>query len=104
MPTALETTRSEWEEGNRRLEAAAADPPSFELLLAEVAVVLEELRKRVGQTFTLDELAVAYAGADRWIDEALAERDPAHGWPARRTIVQDAAFHRYSRGAVDYRP
>jgi hypothetical protein len=104
MPTALETTRSEWEEGSRRLEAAASDPPRYERLLAELDLVLEELRKRVGQTFTLDELAAAYAEADRWIQEALAEREAGPGWPARRTLVQDAAFHRYSRGAVDYRP
>jgi hypothetical protein len=104
MTTALETTRSEWEEGDRRLEAAAPDRPRYERLLAELEVVLDELRKRVGQTFTLDELAAAYAEADRWIQEALAEREPGTGWPARLTIVQDAAFHRFSRGAVDYRP
>jgi hypothetical protein len=55
-------------------------------------------------TFTLDELAAAYAGADRWVQETLAERDTAPGWPTRLTTVQDAAFHVYSRGAVDYRP
>jgi hypothetical protein len=104
MPSALEATRSEWEEGNRRLEAAASDAPRYARLLAELDLVVEELRKRVGQTFTLDDLAVAYADADRWTQEALAEREPGAGWPARLTIVQDAAFHRYSRGAVDYRP
>jgi hypothetical protein len=104
MPTALESTRSEWEEGNRRLEAAAHDRRRYERLLAELELVLDELRKRVGESFTLDELAAAYGDADRWIQEALAEREPAAGWPARLTVVQDAAFHRYSRGAVDYRP
>jgi hypothetical protein len=104
MPTVLESSRSEWEEGNRRLEAAAADPPQYERLLEELDLVLDELRKRVGETFTLDQLAVAYGDADRWIRETLVEREPASGWPARLTIVQDAAFHRYSRGALDYRP
>jgi hypothetical protein len=104
MPTALESTRSEWEEGNRRLEAAASDRRRYERLLEELDLVLDELRKRVGQTFTLDQLASAYHDADRWIQELLVEREPASGWPARLTVVQDAAFHRYSRGAVDYRP
>jgi hypothetical protein len=104
VPTALETTRSEWAEGNRRLEAAGSDRPRFERLLAELDLVLDELRKRVGQTFTLEELAAAYIDADRWIEEALAERESGPGWPTRLAIVQDAAFHRYSRGAVDYRP
>jgi len=36
--------------------------------------------------------------------EALAEHEPAPGWPARATTAQDAAFYLYARGAVDYRP
>jgi hypothetical protein len=104
MPSTLETTRREWEEGNRRLEAAASDRPRYERLLEELELVLDELRKRVGQTYTLGELAAAYGEADRWVQEELAEREPGAGWPARITIVQDAAFHRYSRGALDYRP
>ncbi len=102
MESTLETTRREWEDGNRRLQAA--DRSLHERLLAEVGVVLEELRRRVGQTFTLDELAAAYGDADRWVQEALVEAEPAPGWPARTTTVQEAAFYLYSRGAVDYRP
>jgi hypothetical protein len=105
MASALETTRREWEEGNRRLQAAAStDRTLYERLLDEVGIVTEQLRRRVGQTFTLDELAAAYGDADRWVQEALAEAEPAQGWPARTTTAQDAAFHLYSRGAVDYRP
>ena len=105
MPQAtLEATRDEWEEGYRRLEADAGDRQRYAQLLAELELVLDELRRRVGQTFTLDELAATYAGADHWVQDAVAEREPAPGWPARLTTVQDAAFHVYSRGAVDYRP
>jgi hypothetical protein len=100
----LEATRHEWEEGYRRLEAAAGDRQRYAQLLAELEVVLDQLRRRIGQTFSLDELAEAYVGADRWVQEAVAEHDPAPGWPTRLTTVQDAAFHVYSRGAVDYRP
>ena len=101
---ALEATRHEWEEGHRRLEAASADRAHYRQLLAELELVLAELRRRVGQTFTLDQLAETYALADRWVQETLGEHDLDPGWPARVTIVQDAAFHVYSRGAVDYRP
>jgi hypothetical protein len=105
MPTpTLETTRREWEQGHRKLEAAAGDRQLYHQLLAELELVLDELRRRVGQTFTLDELAAAYPEADRWVQDALAEREPAPGWPIRVTTVQDAAFHLYSRGAIDYRP
>ena len=105
MPSAtLDATRHEWEEGYRRLESASGDRSRYLALLAEQELVLAELRRRIGQTFTLDELAEAYAGADRWVQEALSEHDSAPGWPTRLTTVQDAAFHVYSRGAVDYRP
>lgn len=104
MDGSLETTRREWEEGNRRLQAAAPDRTLYQRLLAEVEVVLDQLRRRVGQTFTLGELASAYGDSDRWVQEALQQAEPAPGWPARTATVQDAAFHLYSRGAVDYKP
>ncbi len=103
MASTLEATRHEWEEGNRRLQAAASDQELYERLLAEVDLVLEQLRRRGGPPVPRDELASAYADADRWVQEALDE-DASAGWPARSTTVQDAAFHVYSRGAVDYRP
>ena len=104
MPTVLDTTRHEWQEGHRRLQAAAGDRARYARLLRELDIALEELGRRVGQTFTLDELAAAYGESDRWVQEALSERDPAPGWPTRAATVQEAAFHLYSRGAVDYRP
>ncbi|TML55950.1 MAG: hypothetical protein E6G15_02305 [Actinobacteria bacterium] len=103
-PAALEATRREWEEGHRRLESAASDRRRYALLLEELELVLDELRRRIGQTFTLEQLATVYRDADRWVQDALAEREREAGWPARMTTVQDAAFHVYSRGAVDYRP
>jgi hypothetical protein len=104
MPTVLESTRHEWQEGHRRLQATAGDRPRYLRLLRETEIVLDELRRRVGQTFTLEQLADAYGEADRWAQQTLAEHDPAPGWPARMTTAQEAAFHLYSRGAIDYRP
>jgi hypothetical protein len=104
MEGTLESTRGEWAEGYRRLQAASSDRAQYERLLAEVALVLEQLRRRVGQTFTLHELAAAYGDADRWVRDTMLEAEPAPGWPARSTIVQDSAFHLYSRGALDYKP
>ena len=99
---ALETVRQEWEAGNRRFEELTRDPVGRPRLLAQLEVVTDELRKRVGQTFTLDELASAYAGADRWVREVVEERAATPGWTRTLTLVQDAAFHLYQRGAVDY--
>ena len=67
-------------------------------------MVTDELRKRVGSTFTLRELADEYGRADAWARDAVAERARLPGWPRRSAIVEGAAFHLYSRGAVDYEP
>lgn len=101
--TALDTTRREWEESHERLESER-DRTQYLQLLVQVELLVGELRKRVGQTFTLADLAEAYDGADRWAREALAEAGAPRGWPRTFATVTGAAFHQYARGAVDYRP
>jgi hypothetical protein len=101
----VELARHQWEDGNRRVEALRADDRRrYATLLAQVEVVLGELRKRVGQTFTLDQLADAYEGADDWAREAIDQADPDAPPPAEVPAVAGAAFHQYARGAADYRP
>jgi hypothetical protein len=100
----LDVVRREWEEGHRRFEVASRDPVAAERLRKQLEVVTDELRKRIGQTFTLDELALAYEHADAWGRDAVSERAPTPGWPRTLAIVEDAAFHLYQRGAVDYTP
>ena len=104
MPIALEQTRREWELGHRRLQQDVGETPRGEAVLAEIEAVLAELRRRVGGSFTLAELADAYVSAESWSREAVAEIEPARGWPRRLATVTDAAFHLYSRGALDYEP
>jgi hypothetical protein len=104
MSAVLDQTRREWEEGNRRFEEEVRESGRSETLLAELDIVTAELRRRVGQTFTLGELAAAYGSAERWARAAVGEAEPASGWPRRLSLVTDAAFYRYSRGAVDYAP
>ncbi len=100
----IQHVRQQWEEGRRRLEAEARERAPGEELRAQVDAVLAELRRRVGETFTLAELAEAYARAEDWSREAVSERAPAPGWPRTLSLVQDAAFHLYARGASDYAP
>ena len=97
---AVENARLQWEDGYRRLNEYASDRPTFERLLAEVGVLIDELNRRVGQTFTLAELAAAYDDADRWLLEVL----PPGAGAVQLGLVEDAAFHVYARGAVDYAP
>lgn len=94
--------RQEWEEGNRRLEAARGDRRRYETLLRQIEIVGDELPRRVGQTFTLAELASAYRDAERWGREAVQERAPSAGWPRDLALVLAASFYAYQRGASDY--
>ena len=65
--------RQEWEEGSRRLEAAREDPGRYRQLLGFLDLVLDELRKRIGQTYTLGELVAVYGASERWAREVLEE-------------------------------
>jgi hypothetical protein len=100
----VEVTRQEWEEGRRRLEAARDDERRYGQLLRSLELVLDELRKRVGGTYTLGELVAAYSEADRWAREVLEERAETTGWARDLSIVAAAAFDAYQRGATDYEP
>ena len=100
----VENARQEWGESQRRLEATAHDRHRYERLLEAVAAVTDELRRRVGQTFTLAELAEAYGGAERWSRDAVAATQPPPGWVSTLSLVEGAAFGLYARGAVDYEP
>jgi alcohol dehydrogenase class IV len=100
----IEVGRQEWEQGTRRLEAVSGDGRRYRQLLELLALVLDELRKQVGQTFTLRELVAAYADSDRWAREVLEERSPTPEWPRHLTTVVAAAFDTYQRGAIDYEP
>jgi hypothetical protein len=94
--------RQEWEEGERRLEAERGDRARYERLLDQIEVVTGELRRRVGQTYSLAELTEAYRDAERWAREAVEERAPSAGWPRDLALVLAAAFYAYQRGATDY--
>lgn len=100
----VELARQQWEDGHRRIEAVRNDRRRYGALLEEVEIVIGELRKRVGQTFTLGELADAYDGADDWARDAVDLADPEAPPPAEIPAVAGAAFHQYARGATDYRP
>lgn len=104
MTIVLDVMRREWEQGYRRFEAASREPVAGDRLRRQLEVVTDELRKRIGQTFTLDELAAAYDDADAWARQVVSEHAATPGWPRTLALVEDAAFYLYQRGAVDYKP
>jgi hypothetical protein len=60
--------------------------------------VVDELRKRLGSSFILDELADLYGEGTDWATQ-LADR---HGAGTDAAVVVDAAYARYAREASNY--
>ena len=101
----VDLARQQWQDGNRRVEETRPNRERYVELTHQIDLVVAGLRKRVGQVFTLQELAEAYDGADEWARELLeASADPDAPPTAEAGTVADAAFYAYARGAVDYRP
>lgn len=99
---AVAAARFSWEEGLARL----SEPAPTAVVRARrriVAAVDDELRRRIGPTFALADLARAYQGASSWYLELaarVAPREPDAWDPA---VALDAAFAAYSRQATDAR-
>jgi hypothetical protein len=98
----VESAVQEWEQAYRSL-VEIGDPTLVEPLGLQVEALTAELRRRVGGTFTIRELADEYARADVWARHVLSEQGPPE-WPRTLALVEGAAFHLYARGAVDYQP
>jgi hypothetical protein len=90
MPYAVENALFQWEEGESRVREASLD--------RSIWPVLDELRRRLGGSFTIGELAELYAGDIDWAVEIAQRRAGA----AEASYVVDAAFGRYAREARDY--
>jgi hypothetical protein len=100
----LESARRDWSDGERLLQVELLDASRAEVLHRQVDLVKGELLRRIGATFTLAELADEYQDAERWARLALEDDVPAADWPRTLTMVMDAAFYQYARGAADYVP
>ena len=96
MEYALANALYQWEEGERRVrEAQGSEQPGLE---RAVEGVLGELRRRLGGSFTVAELAELYGQGTDWATQ-LAERLAAGSDSAH---VVDAAFARYASQGADY--
>lgn len=100
----VESARREWDEAHRRLQEESRDAGRADGLRLQLAAVTDELRKRVGSTFTLGDLAAEYRRADSWAPQAAGGDELGPEWLSTLAYVEGAAFRLYSRGAVDYEP
>jgi len=104
LVVSVQAARADWERGFTELEAQKGDERRYRRLLDAVDAVTEELRARIGQTFTLEQLVDEYAHVERWGRDAVAGRATYEGWPRDLALVEDAAFYFYARGAIDFEP
>jgi hypothetical protein len=95
---AVMTAMLDWDAGERRIDEAS---PYRDQRLRVMAAVEDELRRRVGNTYTLGDLQQAYDASSRWF-LPLAERT-APGTPEAwdPSVALDAAFARWARNAKD---
>ena len=96
MAYAVENALYQWREGERRIAKAREEVQAD--LQAAADVVVEALRRRLGSSFMVDELAELYAGDTDWALE-IAGR---HRAGTDAAAVVDAAFALYVREAKDY--
>jgi hypothetical protein len=102
----LPSARNQWDEGKRRLAGEGEDTARSRHLDLLVDAVVDELRRRIGQTYTLGDLAGTYEGADDWVRDIIVTSLPPRPRAGVRdaAVIQDAAFARYAQGALDYSP
>jgi hypothetical protein len=89
----------QWEQGWRELQAVE-DHRARRLADRVVDTVREELRRRIGPTFTAAELANLYAEGTDWCLQVAIDVAPAAEADAQS--LADAAFWLYLRGASDF--
>jgi hypothetical protein len=95
-----ETAIQQWREGRRRLQEAPRE--ELRVLDRVVEQIYQELRRRLGSAFTVDELVDLYESGTEWAQQVamqVAPEDPFAWEP--RTVV-DGAFARYVREASDF--
>ncbi|HYC81029.1 MAG TPA: hypothetical protein VEB65_04545 [Solirubrobacterales bacterium] len=99
MSYPLANAMYQWEEGAREL-AAIDDPRERRLADRVVEAIRDELRRRIGPTFSAAELADLYGEGTDWALRVSGDVAPAT--EGRAQALADAAFWAYLRGATDF--
>jgi hypothetical protein len=95
----FENALFEWEEGRRRLRELSEDPGARRRAYRVVDAIRDELRRRVGITFSAGELADCYGQGTEWCLQLAMEIAP--GTPDAQALA-DAAFWLHLQGASDF--
>lgn len=100
--SAFHYARLQWLDGARRLGRIAEDSRRRRVLEDIVEALVEQLERRVGQTFTCLQLVEEYDRSDEWCREVAERIAPDDPWAWSAEVVQGEAFMRYCRRATDY--
>lgn len=95
----LENALFQWEEGWRALQAID-DPRRRRLAERVTGALRDELRRRIGPTFSAAELANLYGEGTDWAQQVALDVAPAAEGDAQS--LADAAFWLYLRGSTDF--
>jgi hypothetical protein len=103
MTALVENAVLQWEDGYARVQAARTQSAARQRALGRVVVAVEqELRRRLGSRFSVDELAAVYRDqADSMLGEAMAAV-PGDDALGDASAACDAAFYLYMREAWDF--
>ena len=96
----FETAIYQWQQGERRLQAAPVERGS--LLERVTDALVAELRRRLGGRFSAEELVELYEAGATWCLQVAMKLAPEDPWAWEAGVVVDAAFGRYLREAADY--
>lgn len=99
MAYSLDNALFQWESGKRRLDEID-DPRQRRLADRVVGGIRDELRRRIGPTFSSAELADLYGEGTDWCQQVAIDVAPAIEHEAQN--LADAAFWLYLRGATDF--
>src|SRR3954447_22209749 len=99
MAYPLENALFQWESGKRALEEIE-DPRRRRLADRVVDAIREELRRRIGPTFSAAELAELYGKGTDWCQQVAIDVAPTIEEEAQS--LGDAAFWLYLRGATAF--
>jgi hypothetical protein len=98
----LDNAIYQWEEGYARLRELSGHPRMAGRLNRAVEAIRDELRRRIGPTFSSAELADLYGRGTDWCLEAARNAMPMDAVDLDPQAIVDGAFHLYLRGATDY--
>ena len=102
MAYPLDNALFQWEEGAGRLREMDADPRTARNARRAVEAIRDELRRRIGPTFSSQELADLYGRGTDWCLEAARRAAPMAAVDLDPQAIVDGAFFLYLRGAADY--